>query len=108
MYQEEQLFSEDMMELEKMFLQSQVEKCEQLGIARMPMQDEDVETDEELLNKNQTDVLGYFKESIQNFCGLDVNGKGIKKLTKKQKKEQVRNYENKEILSKKFLFDIDY
>lgn len=49
-----------MMELEKMFIQSQVEKCEQLGISRMPAQDEDVDTDDELLAKNQIQVLEYF------------------------------------------------
>ena len=70
-----------------MFLQSQIEKCEQMGIVKMPEQDEDVDTDEELLGKNQEQVLEFLKESMADFCGQ--NGK---KISKKDKKMLVRNF----------------
>ena len=48
----------------------------------MPEQDEDVDTDEELLNKNKGQVIEFLKETMVDFCG-----EGSKKVGKKAKKE---------------------
>ena len=65
--------------------------------------DDDVETDEEVLERNTSDVLNTLNESIQEFT-TDAKGK---KTNKTFRKKLVRNYENKQIYSRKFI-EIDY
>ena len=56
-----------------------------------PYQDDDVETDEEVLGRNVSDVINTLNESINEFT-IDVKGK---KTNKAFRKKLVRNYENK-------------
>jgi hypothetical protein len=60
-------------------------------------QDEDVETDEELLLKNSRDMLEELKCSIDEFVGKSANQKSSKRL--KNRKEMIHNYLNIEILA---------
>lgn len=63
----------------------------------MKEQDEDVETDEELMQKNSRDMLEELKCSIDEFVSKKANKKSSKRL--KNRKEMVQNYMNDEILA---------
>ena len=56
----------------------------------MPLQDDDVETDEEILDKNTSSVFDLLTESIQEFT-VDSNGK---RTNLRSKRTLVRNYKN--------------
>ena len=63
------------------------------GILPPPNQDEDVETDEDLLIRNIKDCVQDLKKSIQEFLANSKN--------KQRRKSMVYNYENKVIMKGK-------
>lgn len=62
MYKEDEVFGDSMIYLEALFRQSQPEKSR--------LQDEDVNSDEDLIQKNKRDNLNDLKESILKFLTL--------------------------------------
>ena len=90
LYNEDDLFLSSMKNLELMYQDSQRQMCEMLNEDRSKVQDEDVETDEEVMSKNIKDVQRELKKSI-----LDFVGQGSVKTCLKQKKELVCNFSNR-------------
>ena len=82
LYKEDEVFGDSMLYLEALFRQTQPEKTR--------CQDEDVNSDEELVQKNKRDNLLDLKETILKFLAL-------KNL--KTKRDMVRNYRNTKIMT---------
>jgi len=91
LYTEEEVFKPNMLRLEMMFRASldpnQASKT----------QDEDVDSDEELINRNKKESLTDLKNGINQFMGIEL-GQKTKKPLVKQRKELVHNFKNNEIL----------
>ena len=91
LYTEEEVFKPNMLRLEMMFRASldpnQASKT----------QDEDVDSDEELINRNKKESLTDLKNGINQFMGIEL-GQKTKKPLVKQRKEFVHNFKNNEIL----------
>ena len=65
-YREDKLFNNDMQNLEVMYRQTRLEQIEQGGVDLSKVeQDEDVNTDEELVQNNKKMVLSELKASVE-------------------------------------------
>jgi len=100
-YQEDKLFNQDMQSLEAMYRQSRQEQIEQGGVDLSKVeQDEDVNTDEELVLNNKKMVLSELRASVDQFVAQGrkkTNDCEAKVL--KARQELVRNYRNVVVLT---------
>lgn len=88
--------------LEQQFLENRREQLAEQGIERAEGQDEDIETDEELLNKHAVDLFDVFKDSVLQFSNLNKNKTASKKAASKAvntRKDQVRNFANESLFA---------
>ena len=81
LYDEDDVFGPEMLFLEMMFKQSRANESKK--------QDEDVNSDEELITKNTRECLLDLEQGIESFLGCRL---------KRDKQQLVRNFENKELL----------
>jgi len=61
-------------------------------------QDEDIETDEELLVRHRENLFDVFKDSIQQFAAKN-GAKKVSKATLNNRKDQVRNFANESLFT---------
>ena len=98
-YDEDKLFSAEMRQLETMYRQSREQQMRQQGFINHKDQDEDVNTDEDLLVNNKKVVSTELKMGIDQFTAINRKQSLTKLKILKAKQELVRNFENKLVLS---------
>ena len=62
--------SKDLVELDRMYQESRREQLEKQGIVASKEQDEDINTDEELLRNNKKVMLTDLRHSVNQFATL--------------------------------------
>ena len=87
LYTEEEVFKPNMLRLEMMFRASLDPNQAQKN------QDEDIDSDEELIMRNKKESLNDLRNGIHYFMGIE-SGQKQKKPLVKERKEYVSNFKN--------------